>query len=134
MITPYTKAMQADGGRVARKAAKKAQASSDERACYKAVDTRDKGRCRVCGKRGNPQAASLLDRIHHHHMILRSRGGQHEPSAVISLCAGCHSEIHVEHTLHVEGDANARSAESGRLCGVKVSRFGEAGWRVVGFC
>jgi hypothetical protein len=128
-----SKREQADGGRVARKAAKKAAIDREQRECYKAVDARDKGRCRVCGKRGSPTAASLLDRIHRHHMMYRSLGGTHATANVLSLCAGCHSEIHVEYTLRVEGDANARAAESGRLCGVKVERYGEAGWRVVGF-
>jgi hypothetical protein len=133
VIRPYTKAMQADGGRVKRKAARKAAASAAEKACYAEVDKRDGKRCRVCGRQGKPGAASMLDRLHHHHMILRSRGGQHESESVLSLCAQHHSEIHVDCTLRVEGDANARD-ERGKLAGVTVSRFGEAGWKVIGHC
>jgi hypothetical protein len=129
----FSKSEQVGGSRVARKAARVAAKDREERACYAEVDTRDGLRCRVCGRAGNPRAASMLDRIHHHHMVYRSRGGQHEPNAVLSLCARCHSELHVDCTLRVEGDANARAAESGKLCGVKVSRYGESGWRVVGW-
>jgi hypothetical protein len=126
-----SKSQQADGGRVKRKAARRAAASTAERQCYADVDKRDGRRCRVCGRQARPGVASMLDRLHHHHMILRSRGGQHEPSSVISLCAGCHSEIHVDCTLRLSGDANLRSAETGQLCGVRVERFGDGGWRLI---
>ncbi len=128
---PYSK-LQQSGGKSRRqaKADKRAEEARAIRDCYKAVDARDKGRCRVCGRRGNPQATTLLDRIHRHHMIFRSRGGQHGPSNVVSLCAECHDAIHVKSTLRVDGDATARDVVTGKLAGVQVSRYTETGWRV----
>jgi hypothetical protein len=100
------------------------------RACYRLVDARDGGQCRVCKKRASPTATTLLERMHRHHMVYRSRGGTHEPENVLSVCSGCHDAIHVRLDLRVEGDANARDAITGKLAGVKVERYTEQGWKV----
>ena len=130
-----SKFQQADGGRVKRKLLKKAENEKAWRDCCVKVDARDEKKCRVCGRRGNPESDSLLDKIHRHHMVANDRRcGIHEPSRVISLCCRCNGEVHTEGTLSLEGDANLRSAETGRLCGVRASRFGEGGWRLVKVC
>jgi hypothetical protein len=112
------------------KADKRAEEAAELKSCYRIVDARDGGRCRVCNRRASPQATTLLDRMHRHHMVYRSRGGQHESSNVVSLCAACHSAIHVEMVLRVDGDATARDAVTGALAGVQVSRYTETGWKV----
>ena len=131
----YSKADQL-GGKTRRqsKADARAKEAAEIRACYKAVDQRDGGRCRVCRTRGNPHATTLLERLHRHHMVYRSRGGEHVTSNVVSLCSGCHEAIHVLMTLRVEGDADARDAVTGKLAGVQVSRYSESGWAVEKFC
>lgn len=120
--------------RLQEKLARRSEEQAEIRACYKAVDERDKRRCRVCGKKGSPTATGLLERIHRHHMVYRSRGGQHEPDSVVSVCSQCHDEIHVRGTLRLEGDANARD-ERGKLVGVGVWRLVDGlRWDVVGWC
>lgn len=111
----------------------RARGLQEQRNCYALVDERDGGRCRVCGRRGSPRMATLLDRLHRHHLVYRSLGGQHVSWAVVSICAHCHDEIHVMGTLHLEGDADLRD-DRGRLCGVQVSRLRESGWVVEGMC
>jgi hypothetical protein len=76
-----------------------------EAACYRAVDRRDGYACRLCGKRGRPESPSLLDRLHHHHNVLRSKGGAHDTRTVFLVCAGCHDLLH-KHRLRVTGDAD----------------------------
>ena len=126
-----SKAKQVGGSRVARKQAARAAEAQAIKACYREVDERDGHQCRVCRKRCNPRAISMLDRAHHHHMVYRSRGGQHVPESVITLCAACHDAIHVRMELRVTGDANARDAVTGKLAGVKVERYTvDRGWQV----
>jgi hypothetical protein len=132
MIRPYTKAMQADGGRVKSKAARKAAEDKELRATYRLVDQRDGGRCRVCQARVSSRGG-LVERAIHHHLIYRSRigvsAGRHASWNVALICARCDADIHVEGTLHLEGDADQRSAE-GQLCGIKVTRFTDGEWKV----
>lgn len=47
----------------------------------------DGGCCRFCGVWGG-------ESLHVHHVIYRSQGGPHEQSNLLSLCVGCHSEVH----------------------------------------
>jgi len=119
--------------RVKEKLRKRAEEAQSMRQCYRIVDERDGKRCRVCRRPGYPNGTTLLDRLHHHHMVYRSRGGQHEPDSVILLCAICHAAIHIEGTLRVSGDANARDTATGKLAGVKVERYTDAGWIVEKF-
>lgn len=109
------------------KAKKKAEEAKAIKACYAAVDARDGKQCRVCQARVG--GVGLLDRTHHHHLVYRSRGGQHDPSNLVSLCPPCHTALH-NGEIALSGDANARAAETGRLCGVKLERYTDAGWRV----
>jgi hypothetical protein len=50
------------------------------------VKTRDKGKCRACGKPGN-QA---------HHLVYRSHGGSDRPENLVWCCARCHVDIHAK--------------------------------------
>lgn len=118
--------------RVVGKLKRRAEEAKELQACYRAVDERDIGRCRVCGKRGSPTAVGLLDRLHRHHIVYRSRGGQHVSSGVLSVCASCHAAIHNDGTLRVSGDADVRDAVTNKLAGVLVERLIDAVWRVEG--
>lgn len=87
--------------------AKKAHdADAHERDVYRAVDLRDRRRCRACGRKSNPSAVGLLDRAHHHHVIYRSAGGPTETWNVALVCSGCHDAEHVKKTLQIEGNAD----------------------------
>jgi hypothetical protein len=131
----YPKSAQLGGSRLLRKLQKKAANDKAWKDCCAAVDARDEHHCRVCGRYGNPRARTMLGKIHHHHLIPNDRRlGIHNSHAVISLCARCHNEIHVDCTLDLNGDADMREEISGRLAGVTVKRHGEGGWKVVKVC
>lgn len=57
---------------------------------YRDVDVRDKRQCTCCGRRGNPYATTTLGKLHHDHIIPRSRGGVSETWNVALLCWICH--------------------------------------------
>jgi 5-methylcytosine-specific restriction endonuclease McrA len=120
--------------RLQAKQQRRTQEALEIRMCYRAVDERDGGRCRVCKKRGHPQATTLLDRLHRHHLIYRSRGGTHEPENVVTVCASCHDAMHVDGTLRLEGDANARDAVTNKLAGVCAMRLLDGVWQVEKWC
>lgn len=80
--------------------------SAQERDVYKAVDVRDRKRCRACGRKSNPDAIGLTQRAHHHHVVYRSAGGPTETWNVALVCAGCHDAEHVKRTLKIEGNAD----------------------------
>jgi hypothetical protein len=133
MIRPFTKADQTGGSNFERKAKRLAAKKDHERKVHQQVDTRDRMCCRVCGHYSSPMAVGVLERAHRHHLVYRSHGGKTETANLLTLCAKCHNEVHVDHTLSLEGNADLRSAEGGKLCGVKCQRFGESGWRVIGW-
>jgi hypothetical protein len=91
------------------------------KAVCKQVDARDGYRCRVCGRRADPNAVGLVDRAHRHHIVYRSAGGEDDEANVITLCAECHAEQHAGR-LDVKG--NART-------GVEVWRQRDGGWYLV---
>lgn len=98
-----------------------------ERQCYAAVDRRDEHCCRVCGKRVG--GIGILAAVHHHHLVYRSKGGEHSTKNVLSLCVKCH---HAQHNgeIRLSGDADARS-QTGTLNGVMLERPAEtlSGWK-----
>lgn len=49
---------------------------------------RDAFTCRDCGKQGNP--GQRQDDVQVHHLIPYSRGGEHVPTNLITLCGACH--------------------------------------------
>ena len=112
------------------KAKRKADEAKAIKECYAAVDQRDGRQCRVCQARVG--GVGLLDATHHHHLQYRSKGGEHSTDNVITLCVRCHTALHAGE-IALSGDANARAAESGRLCGVKLERAVDGAWRVEGW-
>lgn len=78
------------------------------------VDRRDGGRCRVCHRRCDVKALTLIDRAHRHHIAYRSAGGADETWNVVTVCAGCHEQQHQLGTLDVRGNADT-SIEIWRL-------------------
>lgn len=74
------------------------------RAVCKAVDARDKRTCRCCGKATDPNVMGLL-RGHRHHIVYRSAGGQDDSANIVTLCARCHADVHINR-MRIEGNAN----------------------------
>ena len=56
-----------------------------QRAVAMAVSDRDEHRCRCCGRR---------EKLHHHHLTFRSKGGVHSTENELLLCQFCHALIH----------------------------------------
>jgi hypothetical protein len=66
-------------------------------AVRRAVLARDRGKCRICGRR------RYVD-VHHFHP--QSEGGEHSRENCGCLCGGCHQAVH-EGALRIEGSAEA---------------------------
>ena len=64
---------------------KKRELSALERSVRIAVQQRDGRRCRCCGRK---------DRLHHHHLVFRSKGGAWSSENILLLCSGCHALLH----------------------------------------
>lgn len=119
------------GSRADEKSARMAQERRTLQEAHKVVDARDGGRCRVCGRRCSPRALSLVDRAERHHMVSRRYDNTHTSANLLTLCKGCHDQIHVLGVLHVSGDADLRDVR-GDLCGVKIERLERDVWAVEG--
>lgn len=100
-------------------------------ALKKFVFNRDKGCCRVCGKRVFFGAAKLADRADVHHIIFASAGGPDESWNLLLTCRRCHDLVHKLKALFLSGDADARD-EMGKGM-VKAEKPIEGGFEVVGF-
>ena len=87
------------------------------RAVCAAVTKRDAGHCRVCGRRCDASATSMLRRGEHHHLKYRSAGGADHQSNVILACKGCHDDEHAGR-IQVEGNGDT---------GISIWRRGEDG-------
>lgn len=87
------------------------------RAVCKIVDTRDGQHCRVCGTWTNPEAITLLERGHRHHLKYRSAGGPDEAWNVALTCAKCHADEHAGR-IQLSGDASQRDPVTGQGRGV----------------
>jgi 5-methylcytosine-specific restriction endonuclease McrA len=59
------------------------------------VKARDKGKCRLCGKRGTDL----------HHIEFRSRGGKDVPENLILVCRFDHESLH-GHVIRLAGSAS----------------------------
>lgn len=62
------------------------------------VRERDGNTCRWCGE---PHAVEI------HHIVYRSRGGTHDTSNLVSLCADCHRDVHAGH-VRIVGNPDER--------------------------
>ena len=100
---------------------KRVEEEANLREVTKQVHARDGRRCRVCGRRCDPNAVDLLARAHLHHIAYRSAGGQDTTDNLVTLCAFCHAEEHA-HTLKVDGNADT---------GIEVWRLGDEGWHML---
>jgi hypothetical protein len=94
--------------RVLDKRDEKRERDANERRVFAEVDARDQRRCRCCGRQGDPNATTLLGRIHRHHIRYRSKGGFDEPRNLLSLCAVCHALEHAGQLAIIGTDANER--------------------------
>ena len=92
-------------GRVESRKARRAAQDALWRDVCRAVDQRDKGRCRCCGRRCDPDAVDMLRRGHRHHLTYRSAGGEDSTANLVLICAMCHEDEH-RHRLRIEGDAD----------------------------
>lgn len=111
------------------KAKKVADAKKAERECYAQVDRRDVHCCRVC--RARVGGIGMLQAVHHHHLVYRSKGGDHDTSNVVSLCVKCHHAVH-NGEIRLSGNADERNSV-GILSGVKLERGTDSGWKVEGW-
>jgi 5-methylcytosine-specific restriction endonuclease McrA len=59
--------------------------SESYRELHRRVLERDGWRCQVCGS---------MQHLQVHHLKLRSRSGGDEEQNLITLCAGCHEQVH----------------------------------------
>lgn len=113
------------------KAARAAQEAKDERACYRAVDKRDRLRCRISDVLLT-LGGSLTKAVQRHHMIPRGRGGYHDTANVLTVSKAVHDLVHVKGTLRLSGNADEVNSV-GSFVGVKVEKLTEAGWVVAGW-
>lgn len=97
----------------------------------KLVAERDKGRCRLCGKRCSYGAKSLSERGDPHHIVFQSAGGEDSTANVLLLCRACHDLCHKVRRFWLSGNADDKDPMGKGV--VKVERQGESGFVVVGF-
>ena len=121
------------GSRADEKAARLGEERRQLTAAHTVVDARDGGACRVCGRRCSPSAVSIVDRAERHHMLRRRYDGAHGSQNLVTLCRGCHQQIHAMGMLDVSGNADFRD-KRGRLCGVKVERLERDKWTMERMC
>jgi 5-methylcytosine-specific restriction endonuclease McrA len=88
----------------------------DRREVYRLVDIRDQWTCRACSRRVRSTLAAVADRLEHHHLVFRSRGGRDETSNVVTLCLLDHSEAQ-RHELTITGnpDSTLTFERAGRI-------------------
>ncbi len=84
---------------------KKRAAEKNWRDVCRAVDARDKFKCRACRKTIRKTLAYVVDRCERHHVVPKSLGGKDSVYNVIQLCLGCHFDRHVNTTLWITGKA-----------------------------
>lgn len=96
-------------------------AEKTKREVYQHVNLREGYRCRVCNRRCDPDATSLLDKGHHHHVVYASAQGPMTIENICLICARCHDAEHVKRTLSIEGNAETgltfyrKSPETGQF-------------------
>lgn len=91
--------------RILEKRDDKRAAEKLKREVFADVDYRDKRTCRCCGRKGNPNSATALGRIHRAHIHDASRGGSMASENLISLCSLCHCLEHAKQLFIVGTNA-----------------------------
>ncbi len=102
----YPKVPKEGESRVGRATRSATEEKAHEIQVYHLVNVRDGFKCRCCGRRGSPHASTLLDKLHHDHIIERSLGGETETFNLCLLCARCH-EQKTAHVIEPEGNPDA---------------------------
>lgn len=69
------------------------------RSVYAQVDARDQRQCRCCGRR---------DKLHHHHLTFRSKGGMDTTENVLLLDQFCHALLHARQLWILGKNADKR--------------------------
>lgn len=69
------------------------------------VERRDGHLCRCCRCALTKTIRLQGDRMEHHHVIPKSRGGADTIENVAVICKNCHDERHVTRVLHITGNA-----------------------------
>ena len=69
------------------------------RSVYASVDARDARQCRCCGRR---------EKLHHHHLMFRSKGGGDCTENVLLLDVLCHALLHARQLWIVGTNADKR--------------------------
>lgn len=77
----------------------KREVENRRRSVYAAVDQRDQRQCRCCGRR---------EKLHHHHLTFRSKGGMDETSNICLLCSYCHALLHARQLWVMGKNADKR--------------------------
>ncbi len=95
------------------------------------IMARERGRCRLCGKRCSYGAASIATKADPHHIIFQSAGGEDTRENCLVLCRSCHDDVHIHRAVVLSGNAEERD-EMNRGC-VKVERMTDSGYVPVGF-
>lgn len=111
--------------RYERKDAKRKAEDAALRAAHAAVDKRDKGKCRICGKPANLGGTGVLEQGHRHHVQYRSKGGMDTTDNLVLLCPKCHAAIHAG-KVRLSGDADAEQGlllERATAAGFKPERW-----------
>jgi len=67
--------------------------ANNYRELHRHVLERDGWRCQVCGS---------MQHLQVHHRKLRSQAGGDDEQNLITLCSGCHAQIHTRGAKHVE--------------------------------
>lgn len=85
------------------------------REVFKLVNERDQFKCRACGKKLSTRGG-LLDRLEHHHIVLKSAGGVDNTWNLCCLCPEHHADRHA-YRLLIQGDADLklRFEQDGRV-------------------
>lgn len=109
------------------KAARRREAVKNGREVFAQVDQRDEFKCRVCKRYTNPEAITLLERGHRHHVNYKSLGGMDTSDNICNLCARCHSAIH-NCEIRISGNADQRDPLTGKLNGLRLEKRTESGW------
>lgn len=95
------------------------------------VAERDKGRCRMCGKRCRYGASNLRERGDPHHIVFQSAGGDDSTANVLLMCREHHDMCHKARRFWLSGNADDRDELGHGM--VKVERQVEGGFETVGW-
>jgi hypothetical protein len=94
-----TKALQKSRPQCFDKRDRQRERETRQRSIAAAVSERDHRQCRCCGRR---------EKLHHHHLTYRSRGGPDSTENEMLLCVFCHALIHARQLWILGKNADKR--------------------------